>query len=150
VADTACRGDFGTARQRRFVRSVEVSAENQGLEIGGVGQVLSKSAPTRWKRRKKNKKTFGTYIYMYVYLHIPKREKTHTMETTQIIEIKRLFNLAEDALAKVEFNHNGTKVLNPAQQGVYTRYCGRAFKLKGDLTYREMAAIHREVIDERR
>jgi hypothetical protein len=71
---------------------------------------------------------------MYVYLHIPKRKKTHTMETTQIIEIKRLFNLAEDALAKV----------------VYTRYCGRAFKLKGDLTYREMAAIHREVIDERR
>jgi hypothetical protein len=24
------------------------------LEIGGVGQVLSKSASTRWKRRKKN------------------------------------------------------------------------------------------------
>jgi hypothetical protein len=54
VADTACWGDFGTARQRRFVRKVEVSAENQGLEIGGVGQVLSKSAFARWKRRKKN------------------------------------------------------------------------------------------------
>jgi hypothetical protein len=73
VADTANGGDFGTAGERRFVRSVEVSAENQGLEIGGVGQVLSKSASTRWKRIKKNKKTFGTYIYMYVYLHIPKR-----------------------------------------------------------------------------
>jgi hypothetical protein len=54
VADTANGGDFGTARQRRFVRKVEVSAENQGLEIEGVGQILSKSAPTHWKRRKKN------------------------------------------------------------------------------------------------
>ncbi len=51
MADTANGGDFGTAGERRFVRSVEVSAENQGLEIGGVGQVLSKSASTRWKRR---------------------------------------------------------------------------------------------------
>ena len=31
VADTACRGNFGAARQRRFVRSVEVTAKNQGL-----------------------------------------------------------------------------------------------------------------------
>jgi hypothetical protein len=54
VADTANGGDFGTAGERRFVRSVEVSAENQGFKIVSVGQVLSKSTPTRWKRRKKN------------------------------------------------------------------------------------------------
>jgi hypothetical protein len=36
VADTANGGDFGTARQRRFVREVDVSAENQGFKINGV------------------------------------------------------------------------------------------------------------------
>jgi hypothetical protein len=47
VADTACRGDFGTAGERRFVRSVEVTAKNQGFKIVGVGQVLTKSAFAR-------------------------------------------------------------------------------------------------------
>jgi hypothetical protein len=69
---------------------------------------------------------------------------------TPISEIKKLLNLAEDALAKVKFNHNGTKVLNPSQQAVYTRYVNKAYKLQGDLTYREMAMIHREVVDKRR
>jgi hypothetical protein len=36
VADTANGGDFGTAGERRFVRSVEVTAENQGFKINGV------------------------------------------------------------------------------------------------------------------
>jgi hypothetical protein len=72
------------------------------------------------------------------------------MNTNQINEIKRLINLAEDALAKVEFNYHGTKVLNPWQEGVYTRYMNRAYKLRGDLTDWEMITIHREVHDERR
>jgi hypothetical protein len=87
---------------------------------------------------------------MYVYLHTINHQKIHTMNTNQINEIKRLFNLAEDALAKVEFNYNGTKVLNPSQQAVYTRYVNKAYKLQGDLTYREMAMIHKEVVNQRR
>tara|TARA_R110000868_G_scaffold396362_1_gene668510 strand:- start:307 stop:537 length:231 start_codon:yes stop_codon:yes gene_type:complete len=72
------------------------------------------------------------------------------MNTNQINEIKRLLNLSENALDKVEFNYNGTKVLNPSQQSVSTRFYNKAYNLKGDLTIREFAMIHKEVIDQRR
>jgi len=78
------------------------------------------------------------------------------MNTNQINEIKRLLNMSENALDKVEFNYNGTKVLNPSQQSVSTRFYNKAYNMfasvrgKGDLMTREFAMIHKEVINQRR
>jgi hypothetical protein len=48
------------------------------LEIGGDGQVLSKSAHTRWKRRKKNKKSlYRIYICMYICIYQNGRNLTN-------------------------------------------------------------------------
>jgi hypothetical protein len=48
------------------------------LEIGGVGQVLSKSASTRWKRRKKIKKHLERiYICMYICIYQSGRNLTN-------------------------------------------------------------------------
>ena len=67
------------------------------------------------------------------------------MNQTQ--EISRLLRLAEIAQDKIEFNHNGTRVINPMQQGASTRLFNKAYKLQGDLSYKEMIAIHKEVIN---
>jgi hypothetical protein len=51
VADTACRGDFGTARQRRFVRAVEVKNK------------ISKKLKNIFK------KVYNIYIYVCIFAH---------------------------------------------------------------------------------
>ena len=62
-------------------------------------------------------------------------------------EISRLLRLAEIAQAKVEFNRNGTKVINPKQQAAATRLMNKANKLMGDMPVQEWIAIHTEVIN---
>jgi hypothetical protein len=67
------------------------------------------------------------------------------MNQTQ--EIKRLLRLYEIAESKVQFNHNGTKVINPMQTAAATRIYNKASKLKGDMPLQEWLAIHTEVIN---
>jgi|688.fasta_scaffold258158_2 hypothetical protein len=66
----------------------------------------------------------------------------------QIDEIKRLLRLSEIAQSKVEFNFNGTKVINPMQQAAANRIYSKASKLKGDMSCQNFIKIHREVISE--
>jgi len=68
------------------------------------------------------------------------------METAQ--EIKRLLKLSEIAQAKIIFNHNGTRVINPMQQSAVTRLVNKAYKLQGNLSSFEMINIHRDAIKE--
>jgi hypothetical protein len=70
------------------------------------------------------------------------------METEQIKNIKRLLRLAEIAQAKIEFNWNGTKVINPMQQGAANRIYTKAYKLKGEMSCQEFIKLHTEVINE--
>ena len=70
------------------------------------------------------------------------------MTNATITEIKRILRLHEIAEEKVEFNYNGTKVINPMQQAAANRLYNRAYNLKGDITGQEFARIHREVIIE--
>lgn len=65
---------------------------------------------------------------------------------TQVQEIKRILKLSEIAQSKVEFNWNGTKVINPMQQAAANRLYKRAYSLKGDMIPQEFIAIHRQVI----
>jgi hypothetical protein len=64
-----------------------------------------------------------------------------------IQKIKRLLILSEKAQAKVEFNHNGTKVINPMQQAAASRLYNRAYKLKAEMSSPDFIKIHREVIE---
>lgn len=63
-------------------------------------------------------------------------------------EIKRILALSEKAQEKVEFNHNGTKVINPMQQAAANRLYTRAYKLaqKNGVDMNEMIKLHREVL----
>ena len=68
----------------------------------------------------------------------------------QIDEIKRLLRLAEIAQSKVEFNWNGTKVINPMQQGAANRIYSKVYKLQGEMSSQDFIKIHGEVISELR
>ena len=63
-------------------------------------------------------------------------------------EIKRLLKLSQQAQDKVNFNHNGSKLANPQQQSVATRYYNKAYNLKGNMSPIEFAQIHRQIIQE--
>jgi hypothetical protein len=65
------------------------------------------------------------------------------MNQTQ--EISRLLRLAKIAQAKVEFNHNGTKVINPMQQAAATRIMNKVYKLSVDMSTQEFIDIQKEV-----
>jgi len=72
------------------------------------------------------------------------------MKTALEIEIMRLLTLAELALEKVEFNWNGTKVLNPQMQSVYTRNYNKAYNMKGEMPVVEFNKLYREVVEQMR
>lgn len=63
-------------------------------------------------------------------------------------EIKRILALSEKAQEKVEFNHNGTKVINPMQQAAANRLYTRAYKLAQENGYdsNQIIEMHREVL----
>ncbi len=60
-------------------------------------------------------------------------------------EIKRLLRLAKISESKVQFNHNGTKVINPMQQAAWTRIMNRVYKLTEDMPIQEYMDICEEV-----
>ena len=66
----------------------------------------------------------------------------------QITEIKRLLRLAEIAQSKVQFNRNGTKVINPMQQAAATRLYAKANNLQEEMLPQEFIKLHTEVINE--
>lgn len=67
-----------------------------------------------------------------------------------IAEISRLLTRYEECMERVEFNHKGTRVTNPHQQGAANRFYNQAWRIAGDLDKQEFIRIHREVIDKRR
>jgi hypothetical protein len=76
--------------------------------------------------------------------------KAITNKADRILEIKRLLRLGEIAQAKVEFNYNGTKVINPMQQSAATRIFRQAWGLQGEMLPQEVISLHTEVINELR
>lgn len=68
---------------------------------------------------------------------------------TNLEKIKHLLVRSELAQKKVTFNHNGTKVNNPMQQGAANRLYTKAYKLASELGLdtKKFIEIHRQVID---